>query len=1010
MDKNLLKEDDNRLIRLDYSDLLNTIIKILAEKQLKNPFRLTKNSNQLVIDIDEIAFQVASKQVENPLGNGTTSAKTATVNFSNPKEFIHQIQQIRTGLTKLMKSALTESGKDNSLENYITALATDLKTFQGETKGLSFTYPFNKTHSGLQKQRLSLEEKGVNRSPLLRFHKLTITVEKTHEFHQQLRDSLRNFIELNFKTETEEDRDNLGYILEDTISQDKSQSDFNRLKSLMETEILGKLQRAARIIYLKHLQEQIGKHQDLIYLEILIKRLEQLEAYINDPDKQDGYYQINYAGITFNLRELFNRAEAFDMLPIIPQVCGHLGEIKDEKEGKYQFIFGLKLKLDGKVPTAGRTTVFDYYINFLESESQEHQEGLNNAYKNKFFVEKVFKIALLYFFVFAGNNPSEENYTPESDLNYDPRASFEEKMMPIFQQDDDEKKQKRLRGIKRGLEQYQVNEKLQKLKKLLLKHINQKTKFPTRPYPLHINLKQGILERNYQTIDQSGSFFKSVLKNNPKLTLQYISITDPRVDNTSLSTLPASIQISDIQYFSTEDHQTFSLDYDLRKVKAVPVILVPQQSHCQTLAQNILNDHQGNSKNLIEFTYNYQRLKERIFTDEDNPKIFLYQLTFAILAYISLKLLLDSTKDHLFIPILRLHLTDKQDPSPEEVYLRSLFTVISHLLNETHRSNCQGFCIKDMQFKLKNGLSSLYSILPKIFQLNDPDYTPEIDKLAIVIVSSRECDRSKFNDYKISNLFGQVIGIYRQSDGRIRLYTRGSFSGNYNSQEIHTRPDVVIDEFNKLYNQGYRHFLYIAKSPYSSTINLTAKEEDEGLYFMSKSIIRALKGDKKDMKIYPVFFDKYYVVKLNPPKVNSLYIQDTSELTNIVKDPHKKSVVFFNLFNGITVGAERYYNGVMSYTTLLNIYEGILDETDIHKGLIDDSQLKNDLLQYLTLYHFSKYEAYPTKQRNISLKLDPYQDIIGDDSIGALSIFNQMTGKVKFNYLAFLTEVRKALI
>ncbi|MGL4502344.1 MAG: hypothetical protein ACRCU2_24985, partial [Planktothrix sp.] len=44
-----------------------------------------------------------------------------------------------------------------------------------------------------------------------------------------------------------------------------------------------------------------------------------------------------------------------------------------------------------------------------------------------------------------------------------------------------------------------------------------------------------------------------------------------------------------------------------------------------------------------------------------------------------------------------------------------------------------------------------------------------------------------------------------------------------------------------------------------------------------------------------------------------------------------------------------------------------------------------------------------------TLKLDPYETIIGEQSIGALSIFEQMTPRVEFNALAFLTQVKKVL-
>jgi len=101
------------------------------------------------------------------------------------------------------------------------------------------------------------------------------------------------------------------------------------------------------------------------------------------------------------------------------------------------------------------------------------------------------------------------------------------------------------------------------------------------------------------------------------------------------------------------------------------------------------------------------------------------------------------------------------------------------------------------------------------------------------------------------------------------------------------------------------------------------------------------------------------------------------------------------------------YNGVLAYSTLLNVYQGILDDQDIREGLIyENSLMKDTLLNYLTFFHFSRYEA----RQNISLKLDPYEKIIGDDSLAAKSIFNHIEGSAEFNYLAFLTEVKNRLI
>lgn len=1019
---NTLQEGNNGLVRLDYSDLLNKILKVLQNQQTKNPFTLSADGNRLLIDIDEIAFQVASSTVTNPLGASASSAKSATVNLSQGlrPHFISLVQQIRDYLKQHIESILPQEEERNiTIEAFIDSLATELKEFEGEVKNIGFKYNFEKKYENLQKRRLSLQSQpAINSNPLLKFHKVTITVENTGKFNEQLQASLKNFIELKFSSEQQED---LNYILDDLVEDLRSnKSDIYRLKRLMDTEALGKLQREAKIKYLEFLKEHLGNHKDIIYLEDLIRRLRLIEEYINDLEKEDGHYEVNYAGVTLNYREVFSRAEAFQELPIIPLIVGYLGETTDENQGKQQFIFGLKLKLGGKVQARGGMPVLDYYLNLLDSNSQEHKEELVEPFKKESFVRKVLKIALLYYFVFAGIDPSTEDYTPESDLEYDPKTVFEEKVLPILKGSDENQKQSTLRGIKRGLKEYNTSEKIEKLKNMLLNIVTKPSSLATRNYPLHISVKKGILEEDFVNVNNNSTLFKSILSQNTRAALKYISVRNSGADNTSLYFIPANIQISEIHYFSTDESENFSMEYDLRNIYTIPLILVPQETNCIKIAENIFSGDQNskkssdNIKNLVEFTYNHKRLKEHLFPNKDqtftniNPsQAFVYQVTFSLLAYTSLKILFDSSKRRLFIPILRLHLSDKQNPSAAEEFMRSIFSVLSHLLNEQHRSNSQGFYIKNInQFKLRNGLSSLYSILPKQFKFSNSSTKHQLDKLAIIVVSSRESDRSKWNDYKIANLMGEIVGVHRQENGTIRLYMIGSFSDNYGSQDIHSHPDVLIDKVNELYQQGFRHFLYIAKSPYSNTLNMTRTEEDEELYFMSKAVLGNLKGEREELKIYPIFFDKYYAVKLQNITASSLYIQDIAELETLVKDPSKQSVVFFNLFNGIKVGDDKYYNGVISYATLLNIYEGVLDDKDIRMGLMYDTPLKNELLQFLTLYHFSRYEGSIGK---INLKLDPYEKLIGDDSVGALSIFKHMTGGVKFNSLAFLTEVRKAL-
>jgi hypothetical protein len=90
----------------------------------------------------------------------------------------------------------------------------------------------------------------------------------------------------------------------------------------------------------------------------------------------------------------------------------------------------------------------------------------------------------------------------------------------------------------------------------------------------------------------------------------------------------------------------------------------------------------------------------------------------------------------------------------------------------------------------------------------------------------------------------------------------------------------------------------------------------------------------------------------------------------------------------------------------LNIYSEVLDDRSIRQGLIYDGSLKQDILRYLTLFHFFRLER---TQREPKLKLDPYEHIIGDESLRKNAVFYHMDGRSYFNNLAFLTEVDSIL-
>ena len=505
-----------------------------------------------------------------------------------------------------------------------------------------------------------------------------------------------------------------------------------------------------------------------------------------------------------------------------------------------------------------------------------------------------------------------------------------------------------------------------------------------KPVLRHISVKQSILESDIDKITDRDTLFTERLRENFKDCLKYINIGKATAGTNIIVSLPAKITISEIQFLETEDQETFSMEYDIPQgIGVLPVIFLGiENQQCKTFYENNLKN-----RNLLLFPHRLETQKL------EKQQEFIYKIAYSLLAYLCLHVILEKQIKP-FIPLLRIHLKEKTDDNVIiEKFIVNLTKVLARIFNEEYRSHEQGIVItnpRKIEFKIPNILSSLYSVFPKKFTLNNPEnfkFT-ELDKLAIIVVSSRVTD-SRWNiKTQQSNLVGEIITIQMDTkSARFQLFK--TFSQHFaDHQKMFEYPTVIVDNVDKLYQKGYRHFIYIAKVPYSSTLHITQTEKSEELFFMSQNVIQSLRKERHDIKIYPMFFEKYYAVQIENPQAKSLYIQDTLELSNLAEDKNKQSVIFFNLFNGLQVANNVNYHGVMSYATLYNIYDtNILDDKDIFKGLIDNES--------------------PGK---IQLKLDPYQNLIGDESVTTSALFKHIGEKIDFNSLAFLTYIKSILL
>ncbi|MGL5062473.1 MAG: hypothetical protein ACRC62_21045 [Microcoleus sp.] len=1011
---NILKIEDSDLIPVDYGDLLDKILEVLPDK---NPFTIADDRPCLSIDIDAIAADIAKLPVQPPLGDLESQADCATVNFTAEvaTRFCNQIREIEIILRHHLQSILGESA---AIEKFAASLTSPLESLKGSGIQLGFKYDFDKKHSKLQKQKLTLQSSGSSSDSLLKFHKVTVAVKNTDIFAVELQRGLENYI--NEKAESEVDRAQLHRLLEEMVK-DKN-SDFHRLVRSLDRETLGVLKKAAIITYLEYILHNIAADRTsdraCIYLQDLIRRLRLMETYLKDSTKLDSDYSVNYQGVRVNYREMFARSNAWDELPIIPIIAGNLGETTDDLTGDRHLIFGLKLKFGNPVISLDGDSLLDCNLQLLNPDSNEHLAALEEVPEHEAFFRKLLKIVFLYYVIFASrSNPLATNYQAELELDYNPIASFEQKVLPVLQSADCKAKQELFRNFIKGFQQFNVQYKIDRLKSFLQDFVRAETILQPRTESGCIALDR-ILLKNIDNILKTGDFFQEIVRRNPQATQQYISAIQQNAKQQTICELSVNITLEDVRYFAKDESQNFSLEYNIKGIHALPVLWIPQAERSNKIYR------QSFQHKLVVFPYDCRRLDSK--GGLKTAPAFNYKFTAVLLSYICLRILLEKAPNNTVVPMLRLHEGDRSHPSHSEKFMAHLSKTLCHILSAKNRSNSQGFRIRESWsgFTIRNGLSSLYSILPKKFRFNNLQLSPELDNLAIIAVSIRDSDtrndRGDFlgNNYALQTgcanasltgkacLLGEVTGIRRCEDGSIQVGILKTFSANYSIQQLYTEPSILENIVTQLYDRGYRNFACISQVPDSSSLHLTQNEAGEKLFLMSKQIARTLKGERQDIKIYPMFFDKYYTCCTQKHKIESFYIQNPAELQALAGSS-KPATVFFNLFNGIQVnaGENNFYNGAIFYGTLLNTYEGVLDDRDIREGLIDGSEIKDTLLHYLTIFHFSRYEA----RQQISLKIDPFDRIIGDDLVGVLSEFSHAGGSAMFNSLAFLNEVRDVL-
>jgi len=995
---------------LNVTDLLARIVRLLERQPL---FRVGTEPRFLHIDADAIATQLAAAaaRVTHPLGSAAHIAQAASVYWGEHHDrTVALLQQLAATVAEQLDAAMEQKGH-GAPAAFAQSLLQPLAMLTGRADQPGFHYPFDAPATNQRLQRLTTRMDRPAQG-VLDSHHVTVTLSQVDTFAQSLAAGVRRALATQFAAADDIDVDDLVQIVDEQLH--SPHSDLHAVSRTAVTAGFAMLKREVQLRYLEYLRDTFDDGGAAPLLADLVRRLRLLEAYLYDANRPDGDFLVSYAGSRpLQYRDLFAQMNALDLLPIVPLIDGTLSSVMDQPRGECVWTFGVKLKLDGHVHRNGVSRrAFAYYVDQLDPDNPQHVARRAASMDEPRFAPRVLQLALLYAAVFAdfGN------------LSANPLLIFDRDVLPALRGTDEGAKQAALRRIVRGITRPSVVAALQSLRGWLRQQLRRHATFPRRTFTAELGLTRAILERDLDRALAERTLFRPL--DGAGWTVQR-ALRFTTMDETpqALAQLGVRLSVHVERYTPRDAAQMFALAHAPGDVGVLPVLIAPRDG-----TRAVYNAYFRRYA-LVTIPYTSAALDASI-EDAADTQAFVARFTYALLSYVGLRAVVALFPTPPFVPIVRLHTTAEDTNTKEtgETAIAAMSKVFAHLLSMDGTASTQGFNVssllastnargsrhapqRDMwPYKLLNGLSSLYAPLPK--RISFPiATTPGVERVAVLVVGSRVADRSRDGSAQLTTLYGEAIGMVHTAQN-VTIHPLGTLAATDHTERLRREPSVLVDMVAQLRDAGYQHVLYIARAPAAATMFGSTFDGSDDLWWLSPSVVGALRRACSDVTVYPMFVDEYRALKRQGYRAGAeaYDMHDPKELQALLADPNQQTVVFYALFNGQQVGTDaeaRLYNGVVTYATLLNRYGNVLDDSDLHLGLLTDGPLKTTMLRSLLAVHYARYEA--AVRTGVSLKLNPYAAIIGDRALGGVGGFPHMRSAARFNLLAFLAEVRAIL-
>ena len=1022
----------------------------ISEVIKQNPFNFA--NARLELDCAEFARTVYRK-MPNSISNlddlvkGTGSFKTFGAYPPKDKALADSIKKIHAQLLQHLDNMpqpiarILKSRTEMSDGNNIFAINDKFIPFQRK-KGLMQPVSTGENKSG---------------EKLLRAHLCKVSMTASSQLLDNIKESIDNrYQSLVDKT----DNISKSEVLADIKSQlkqlfeDRENPAIIGLCDLLDKESAGLIKREAGISYLEYLLKNAKRQNiDCRALEKIVNNIRLVENYIyaQSENNEECMYQIteNHA---CDLRELLGNAYAFSELPVIGSIDGNLEERSSDEE--QVLVFGIRFKANNPISKPdddfpqqlpSNQNVYARHLGkaiiVLELAKQFNtatgDENVDYKKLNNVLIGKAIKTVFLYYMVFSKSTPSKSNQPDDKTRKWQAiatklHACDKDALDALIE----------LANNMLKAEQVVTNTTITPAIELLKRLLTDK-KFTGTQSEMD---KQRflVLDKHLVNAELGDAIDGNILtelskaisqKKGLKQCLRYVRIVkeqkDIPTDSLYSTDFPIYLDFHDTFFYADKiDKRHIEINTRIQPDEIFLPILVAPEIQKTDIAGKV-GEVQYNAllnKAGLKITFGHCVLKKA--SEKANLAIFICKITMAIIFQLALSALCEKLKNQGYrfaIPIVRIH---SGDDNQDEKYFKSVCAGITFLLNEKYTIGMQGIQLinfkgtsKDLTYRITNARSSLYAFLPKTILA--PQFALAFNKLAIIIVSSRVAGEARNQeDDRLSNIFGRVVMLERLDENFIQINTHfRTFAHNDYQREIRQgNLKVLLDTVRHLYDEHeVRDILYIAKSPFTSHLHLTGKGTLQQAFFMSETLLQAMRQERTDLNIYPTFCEKYPARMLKKASLNTIYIDDVSSIQKHVqmdKEGHSQIVTFLNIANGISLPPRKgepdknFFNNIMSYATLGNIYTDRTLQSRIMERLIaPNTPSRTTLIDFICLLHAAAYEKKETGNQ-VALKLNPYQDILEQDNVNNLGTFPvtfPRGNQVKFNLFSFMTKIQGIL-